>query len=88
MKYFSILSHAALYGSLFTESTEAAFANYRLWESVGFVMTYAYNGYLRTNIKLYICIGFLVSGMLGYSVVEITERRKTKTIDNTIDTRM
>lgn len=66
----------ALYGALFTENTEAAFANYRLWESVGFVMTYGYNDSLCTNSKLYICLAFLGSGMLGYTVVEIMERRK------------
>lgn len=67
---------AALYGALFTENTEAAFANYRLWESMGFMMTYAYNNYPCTNIKLYVCLGFLGAGMLGYTAVEIKERNK------------
>ncbi|XP_076469835.1 UNC93-like protein isoform X2 [Babylonia areolata] len=66
----------ALYGALFTENTEAAFANYRLWESTGFVMTYAYQNSLKTAYKLYICLAFLVTGMLGYAIVEITEKRK------------
>ncbi|KAK7500310.1 hypothetical protein BaRGS_00008533 [Batillaria attramentaria] len=66
----------ALYGSLFTENTEAAFANYRLWESVGFVMTYAYNDQLCTHTKLYVCLAFLGTGMLGYAIVEIMERQK------------
>ncbi|KAL8590617.1 hypothetical protein ACOMHN_011053 [Nucella lapillus] len=66
----------ALYGALFTDNTEAAFANYRLWESAGFVMTYAYQNSLKTAYKLYVCLAFLGIGMLGYAVVEITEKRK------------
>ncbi|XP_041375305.1 protein unc-93 homolog A-like isoform X2 [Gigantopelta aegis] len=68
----------ALYGFLFTDNTEAAFANYRLWESVGFVMVFGYNDYLCANMKLYICIGFLVVGMFGYGIVEVKSRRYTK----------
>ncbi|XP_041375281.1 protein unc-93 homolog A-like [Gigantopelta aegis] len=66
----------ALYGCLFTKNTEAAFANYRLWESLGFLITYAYNDYLCANVKLYICIVFLVVGVVCYSLVEIMERRR------------
>ncbi|KAK7115230.1 UNC93-like protein [Littorina saxatilis] len=66
----------ALYGALFTENTEAAFANYRLWESLGFLMCYLYQGFIRTKIKLYIALAFLVAGMVGYAAVEVTERRK------------
>jgi hypothetical protein len=69
---------AALYGALFTEHTEAAFANYRLWESAGFVMTYAYQNSLQTAHKLYVCLAFLGIGMLCYSVVEIMEKRKQR----------
>lgn len=66
----------ALYGALFTENTEAAFANYRLWESVGFVATYAYNDRLCTSKKLYVCLAFLGTGILGYGTVEVMERKK------------
>ena len=30
----------ALYGVLFADSEEAAFSNYRLWESAGFIFTF------------------------------------------------
>lgn len=78
----------ALYGALFTDNTEAAFANYRLWESAGFVMTYAYQNSLKTAYKLYVCLAFLGTGMIGYAFVEIMERRKQShkadiTSDNT-----
>ncbi|KAK7500311.1 hypothetical protein BaRGS_00008534 [Batillaria attramentaria] len=68
----------ALYGSLFTANTEAAFANYKLWESVGFVMPYAYNDYkyMCTYKKLYVSLAFLGTGILGYTAVEVMEKRK------------
>jgi len=62
---------AALYGTLFgSESAEAAFSNYRLWESLGFLVAFAYSFYLCAAIKLYILTSALVVGMLGYLVVE------------------
>ena len=41
---------AAFYGVLFPESEEAAFSNYRLWESVGFIIAFAYTSYIRAAI--------------------------------------
>ncbi|XP_067651790.1 protein unc-93 homolog A-like isoform X1 [Haliotis asinina] len=66
----------AFYGYLFTDNTEAAFANYRLWESVGFIITYAYNDYLCTYIKLYVCLAVMCVGMVGYAITEMLVRRK------------
>ena len=76
----------ALYGCLFTGNTEAAFANYRLWESLGFLLTYAYNDYLCADVKLYICIGFLVTGVFCYFIVEVIEKRRTLSKDKAIET--
>ncbi|KAL4235032.1 unc-93 A [Mactra antiquata] len=74
----------ALYGYLFTDSAEAAFANYRLWESVGFIIAFAYSSYICTGIKIYVCIGVLNIGMLLYGVVEFLDRRgKSKSFDVT-----
>ncbi|KAJ8302902.1 hypothetical protein KUTeg_019298 [Tegillarca granosa] len=58
----------ALYGYLFTNSTEAGFANYRLWESTGFIIAFAYSDFLPTKIKLYICLSTLMVGMIGYTI--------------------
>ena len=68
----------ALYGALFTENIAAAFANYRLWESIGFVMTYGYQNSMKTKKKVYVCMAFLISGMLGYAIVEFMERKKQR----------
>ena len=55
----------ALYGVLFKSHQEAAFANYRLWESLGFCVAFAYGSVLNAEDKLYICIAFLILGVLG-----------------------
>ncbi|XP_044587874.1 UNC93-like protein [Cotesia glomerata] len=67
-----------LYGTLFRRNKEAAFSNYRLWESVGFVVAYAYSTHLCARMKLYVMLSVLVIGFMGYIVVEILHRRKQK----------
>ncbi|XP_053565141.1 protein unc-93 homolog A-like [Bombina bombina] len=66
----------AFYGVLFDEHKEAAFANYRLWESLGFVIAFAYSNYLCVFVKLYIVLSVMLLGMLLYLVVEYLEHRK------------
>lgn len=68
----------ALYGMLWTKDSEAAFANYRLWESIGFIIAFACQNFLCTNVKIYICLAFLCVGMLLYGTVEISYRRNDK----------
>ena len=76
MKWIIVLNiFSALYGFLFTSNSEAAFANYRLWESLGFIIAFACQNFLCTNIKIYIALGFLVVGMWEYLQVEITFRQ-------------
>lgn len=60
----------ALYGSLFGGESEAAFSNYRMWESLGFIIQYAYSFYLCASVKIYILTSVLVVGMSGYLAVE------------------
>ena len=60
----------ALYGTLFSSESEAAFSNYRLWESIGAVVSFGYSFYLCAAVKLYILMSNLVLGMLGYLAVE------------------
>ena len=62
--------YTALYGTLFGSESEAAFSNYRLWESLGFVVAFAYSFFLCAAVKLYILTSVLVVGMLGYLTVE------------------
>ena len=64
-----------MYGTLFGNESEAAFSNYRLWESVGFVVAFAYSFYLCAAVKLYILTSVLVVGMLGYFAAEYLHRK-------------
>ena len=65
---------AAFYGVLFPESEEAAFSNYRLWESVGFIVAFAYTSYIGMVAKLVVLIVVLCVGMIGYAFVEIYQK--------------
>uniref|UniRef100_A0A3Q3XCC3 Protein unc-93 homolog A n=1 Tax=Mola mola TaxID=94237 RepID=A0A3Q3XCC3_MOLML len=63
----------ALYGVLFSRDKEAAFANYRMWESLGFVIAFAYSTFLCLEYKLYILLAFLVLTIITYPIVEYRE---------------
>ncbi|XP_056422997.1 protein unc-93 homolog A-like isoform X2 [Hyla sarda] len=68
----------AFYGVLFDDHKEAAFANYRLWESLGYVIAFAYSNHLCVSVKLYVVLVILLIGMILYLVVEYLEYRKQK----------
>jgi len=61
----------AFYGVIFPADKEAAFSNYRLWESFGLGIVFFYSTAFCTDVKLYIMLGVLISGMAGYLSIEI-----------------
>ncbi|XP_029902481.1 protein unc-93 homolog A [Myripristis murdjan] len=63
----------ALYGILFPRAKEAAFANYRMWESLGFVIAFAYSTFICLEIKLYILLSVLLLTAVTYPIVEYRE---------------
>ncbi|XP_042359928.1 protein unc-93 homolog A [Plectropomus leopardus] len=65
----------ALYGILFPREKEAAFANYRMWESLGFVIAFAYSTFLCLEYKLYILLAVLVLTVVTYPIVEFYEHK-------------
>lgn len=65
----------ALYGVLFPRDKEAAFANYRMWESLGFVIAFAYSTFLCLEYKLYILLAVLVLTLITYPIVEYHEHK-------------
>ncbi|CAG9855697.1 unnamed protein product [Phyllotreta striolata] len=67
-----------LYGTLFRRNKEAAFSNYRLWESVGFVIAYAYSTHICARMKLYVQLTVLIVGFLLYVIVEIHHLHKIR----------
>ena len=68
----------AFYGTLFVKNEEAAFSNYRLWESVGFIVAFAYGNAICVRVKLYVLVGVLSLGMAGYLAVEVMLRRQRR----------
>ncbi|XP_030051819.1 protein unc-93 homolog A isoform X2 [Microcaecilia unicolor] len=66
----------ALYGVLFSEHKEAAFANYRLWNSLGFLIAFAYSNFLCVYVKLYVVLSMLIAGIGLYGIVECLECTK------------
>uniref|UniRef100_A0A8C5DPI0 Protein unc-93 homolog A n=1 Tax=Gouania willdenowi TaxID=441366 RepID=A0A8C5DPI0_GOUWI len=64
----------ALYGILFQKDKEAAFANYRMWESLGFVLAFAYSSFLCLEYKLYILLAMLVLAFITYPIVEFHQK--------------
>jgi len=69
----------ALYGVLFASDEEAAFSNYRLWESMGFLLAFITQACgVCVFPKLIMTIVFLSLGMGGYFVVEFLEKKKAQ----------
>ena len=59
---------------IFPGKAEAAFSNYRLWESVGFIITFACSTTLCIHSKITIVLVFLSVGIVGYFSIEIIDR--------------
>ncbi|XP_036024596.1 protein unc-93 homolog A [Onychomys torridus] len=72
---FSQTPTHALYGVLFEKNKEAAFANYRLGESLGYAIAFGYSSFLCVSTKLYILLGILIVTMMAYGIVEYLEPR-------------
>lgn len=67
----------ATYGVLFTEN-ESAFSNFRLWESLGFVIAYVYTPRIRIKYAHIILLCILTISMICYGIIHIRENRKRK----------
>lgn len=67
----------SLYGSLFINHEKAAFSNYKLWESLGFLFAFVTSA---TGVcilpKIIIMIISLVCGMAGYFMIEYIQREE------------
>ncbi|GAB0096832.1 UNC93-like protein [Sergentomyia squamirostris] len=65
-----------IYGALFRRNKEAAFSNFRLWESIGFVVTYASAAALCAKMKLICLLIVLLLGGIGWVIVEIRHKHR------------
>ena len=72
------ISIIALYGVLFENDEEAAFSNYRLWESTGFIIAFVLQTQVCIEAKLYVLLAGITAGMIGYFAIEINERRQKR----------
>jgi len=68
----------ALYGVLFENDEEAAFSNYRLWESAGFILAFILQNHVCIYSKLWFVVVVLGTGMVGYLIIEANEWAKNK----------
>jgi len=68
----------ALYGVIFDGDEEAAFSNYRLWESMGYIFALVLQTQVCVYTKLWAVLIVLLTGMVGYLFIEIQEWRKKK----------
>jgi len=59
-----------MYGVFFADNQEAAFSNYRLWESLGYVIAFAYANFLCIKVKLIILLVVLIISLVGYFIAE------------------
>ncbi|CAF1110563.1 unnamed protein product [Rotaria sordida] len=66
----------ATYTVLYSENDPSALAKYRLWKSVGFVITYGYSSYVTIRLSLILLLVYLSISMLGYGLVEVHLRWK------------
>ena len=73
---------AALYGVLFESDEEAAFSNYRLWESLGFIFAYILQTQVCIYSKLWVIIAVLGTGIGGYMIIELQEFLRKKSSRN------
>ena len=70
----------ALYGCAFPRDSEAAFSNYRMWESLGFVIAFVYSPFICTRWKIVILMCVLVIGMTCYVIVEKDMRKQVRRV--------
>ncbi|CAH4028344.1 UNC93-like protein [Pieris brassicae] len=85
----------AFFGILFPGREEAAFSNFRLWESVGYIIAYVISPHLRTSSKAYLLGTAMLVGVFLYFIVEFQlkkerdekkrEEKKTKEPENGLD---
>ncbi|XP_028130120.2 UNC93-like protein isoform X1 [Diabrotica virgifera virgifera] len=68
-------------GILFPGEEEAAFSNFRLWESTGSVISYIWSPYLCVRTKIYLLMGLIFVGVLGYTAVEYIQSKNGRQLD-------
>ncbi|KAM3861461.1 protein unc-93 homolog A-like [Diretmus argenteus] len=63
----------ALYSIFFPRDKEAAFAYYRIWESLGYAISFAYSTFICLETKLYILLAVLLLTTVTWPILEYWE---------------
>lgn len=61
----------ALFGVVFRENIEVAYSNLNLWTYIGSMMVLGWSHFLCMDVKMYILFGMMVTGYVGYIILEI-----------------
>ena len=67
---------SSMVGVVFQDRQESAFACWRLWQQLGFVLSFAASPSVCTNVGLWIGLAVLAVSTAGLGVVEIKRRKK------------
>lgn len=68
----------SFYGVIFADVREPAFANYRLWESMGFILMFSIQSQLRVYVKIVALMLALALGTVGYLAIEFHVKNANK----------
>eukprot|EP00096_Caligus_rogercresseyi_P002815 TRINITY_DN1512_c1_g1_i1.p1 TRINITY_DN1512_c1_g1~~TRINITY_DN1512_c1_g1_i1.p1 ORF type:complete len:461 (+),score=77.14 TRINITY_DN1512_c1_g1_i1:3453-4835(+) len=71
----------AFYGVMFEGDEEPAFSNYRLWESLGFITAYILQDTVCVHTKVWVLVGVLSAGIIGYTIIEIIIKLRKKDVN-------
>lgn len=75
---------SALFGILFVDKQEAAFASYRMFYATGCAISFGYSFFLCVQTKVYILAGMLTLALLMYSVIEMKVQLQSQHIKDIV----
>ncbi|KAL5015823.1 hypothetical protein ScPMuIL_005412 [Solemya velum] len=73
-----------LFGVLFVDKQEAAFASYRMFYATGCAIAFGYSYFLCVETKVYILAGVLLISLLLYSVIEMKVQLQSQHIKDIV----
>ncbi|XP_045173842.2 protein unc-93 homolog A-like [Mercenaria mercenaria] len=73
-----------LFGILFVDKQEAAFASYRMFYATGCAISFGYSFFLCVQTKVYILAGMLTLSLLMYSVIEMKVQLQSQHIKDIV----
>jgi hypothetical protein len=76
--YLTIFSKTGLFGVLFADNKEPAFAGLKMCQAFGSTILFASSEYLCTIVKLIILLIFAVLALLGLQVLEFKLRKERR----------